>query len=343
MVMRAFFAEEERLHDARMFLAKGALRQNPERPERVLHLTNGAMSAGCALERPSPAGLGAIAAVHTVEYLDFLSTIHTQWRAMDGAADEVLPNIHPGRHGASYPKSPIGRAGYHMADTSCAIMASTWESVRWSAWTAIAATECVLAGEKQAYALCRPPGHHAFSDMAGGFSYLNCTAIAAQMLRSRHRRVAIVDVDVHHGNGTQGIFYDRPDVFTISLHADPSSFYPFFWGHAEERGTGHGLGYNLNLPLPLGTEDEGYLAALDQGLRQLELFAPDAIVVALGLDAYAGDPFAGLAVSTAGFGKIAERLSKLSLPTVLVQEGGYICDDLGANLTSFLTAFAKDR
>ena len=146
-----------------------------------------------------------------------------------------------------------------------------------------------------------------------------------------------------HGNGTQGIFYTRPDILTVSIHADPVRFYPFFWGHADERGEGPGLGYNLNLPLPRKSGDDSFLEALQSAFRRIGSFAPDALVIALGLDAFEGDPFGGLSVSTPGFARIGEAIGKLGLPTVIVQEGGYLCDALGANLTSFLTGFGSSR
>jgi len=226
-----------------------------------------------------------------------------------------------------------------MADTACPISAETFDSACWSAWSAVAAVEAVLSGERAAYALCRPPGHHAFADVAGGFCFLNNSAIAAQHFRQSAARVAILDVDLHHGNGTQGIFYARGDVLTVSLHADPERFYPFFWGYASERGEGPGLGCNLNLPLPRKSGDEAFLGALDAGLKRISAFAPDALVIALGLDAFEGDPFGGLSVTTPGFARIAERIATLELPTTIVQEGGYLCDALSANLTSFLAAY----
>ncbi|RVB52709.1 histone deacetylase family protein, partial [Mesorhizobium sp. M7A.F.Ca.CA.002.03.2.1] len=161
----------------------------------------------------------------------------------------------------------------------------------------------------------------------------------AQVLRKRAARVAILDVDLHHGNGTQGIFYARPDVLTVSLHADPVRFYPFFWGHADERGEGPGLGYNFNLPLPRKSADAAFLEALEVAFQRIRAFSPDALVVALGLDAFEGDPFGGLSVTTPGFSRIGEAIAKLDLPTVIVQEGGYLCDKLGDNLTAFLTGF----
>ena len=334
--MKAFFAEEQKRHDPKGFLSSGAPQPNPEQPERAERLLAGARAAGCEIVRSREHGLGPIAAVHTPEDLEFLENIYPRWQRIDGASEEVIPNIHPLARDGRYPASAVGQAGYHMADTSCPISAETWESACWSAWSAVDAADAVLAGERTAYALCRPPGHHAFADVAGGFCFINNSAVAAQRLLSKSDRVAILDVDLHHGNGTQGIFYARSDVLTVSIHADPVRFYPFFWGHADERGDGPGLGYNLNLPLPRKTGDDGFLTALDAGLSRIRSYAPDALVVALGLDAFEGDPFGGLSVSTDGFSRIAETIAGLRLPTVIVQEGGYLCDELGANLTSFL-------
>jgi len=201
----------------------------------------------------------------------------------------------------------------------------------------------VLEGAREAYALCRPPGHHAYADMAGGFCFLNNTAIAAQRLRTRHARVAILDVDVHHGNGTQGIFWERDDVLTVSIHADPADYYPYFWGHAHESGTGAGAGFNLNLPLPMGSGDAAWLAAGETALARVRAFAPDALVVALGLDASESDPLQGLRVTGDGFAAMAGRIAGVGLPTVLVQEGGYLSDDLGRNLVRFLAGFESGR
>ena len=361
--MKAFYAEEQRRHDPKAFLSSGAPQPNPEQPARVERLLAGARAAGCAVERPRKHGLGPVAAVHTPEYLDFLDTRRTdvdfaaqlphsplrvyvmgergarREPASESASAEVIPNIHPIARNGSSPASAVGQAGYHMADTACPISAETWDSALWSAWSAVAAAETVMAGASSAYALCRPPGHHAFADVAGGFCFINNSAVAAQALRQTAARVAILDVDLHHGNGTQGIFYARPDVLTVSLHADPVRFYPFFWGHADERGEGPGLGYNLNLPLPRKSADAAFLDALATAFRRIHAFAPEALVVALGLDAFEGDPFGGLSVTTPGFARIGEAIAGLGLPTVIVQEGGYLCDALGDNLTAFLTGF----
>lgn len=339
--MKAYFADEQRRHDPKSFLSSGAPKPNPEVPERVERLLAGAKAAGCTIDRPRSCGLGPMAAIHTPEYIEFLQRIYERWQRIEGASAEVIPNIHPIARGGSRPDSAVGQAGYHMADTSCPISEHTFESSCWSAWTAVAAAESIEAGASSAYALCRPPGHHAFADVAGGFCFFNNSGIAAQRLLKSADRVAILDVDLHHGNGTQGVFYRRADVLTVSIHADPVRFYPFFWGYADERGEGPGLGYNLNLPLARKSGDEVFLEALAAGIRRVEAFAPDALVVALGLDAFEGDPFGGLSVSTPGFARIGEAIAGLPLPTVIVQEGGYLCDALSDNLTSFLTGFAS--
>ncbi len=338
--MKAFCSpERQRRHFPRHFLVSGARQPNPEVPERLDRLLAAARNAGHELVEPADHGLGPIATVHTPEYIQFLSGIYARGARIDGASEEVVPNIHPDRRGAGYPRSAVGQAGYHMADTACPIGLESWESIRWSANAAVSAAEHVRAGARVAYALCRPPGHHAFADMAGGFCYVNNTAVAAAVLRRDHARVAIVDVDLHHGNGTQGIFYRRADVLTVSIHADPVRFYPFFWGYAGERGDGPGMGYNLNLPLARGSGDTAFLEVLERGIERVGATAPGALVVALGLDAFEGDPLAGLALTTEGFGRIGARLAGLGLPTVIVQEGGYLCAALGDNLTSFLGAF----
>lgn len=335
--MKAIFHEEQRQHNPRHFLSSGALKPNPEVPQRVDALLQGLGQIEAQVIMADDHGIGPIAAVHTTEYLTFLKHIYPRWQRIPEASEEVIPNIHPDRRTVGYPKSAVGQAGFHQADTACPISEQTWLSAYWSAQSAITAAEqVIIGGERMVYSLCRPPGHHAFSDMAGGFCFLNNTAIAAQYCRERGFRPAIVDVDLHHGNGTQGIFYHRGDVLTVSVHADPVRYYPFFWGYEQERGEGEGLGANVNLPIPRGTEDEGFLKALDKGLERVDNFGADVLVIALGLDGFEGDPFGGLAVSTQGFKQIAEACAELKLPTVVVQEGGYLCPELGDNLASFL-------
>jgi acetoin utilization deacetylase AcuC-like enzyme len=337
--MKVIFSTRQKKHYPKQFLSSGAPQPNPEVPERADRLLTAALGAGLSHKEPDDFGDAPIAAVHTPEYLQFLEHIYARWKRIPDASEEVMPNIHPARRGGAYPLSAVGQVGYHVCDSACPISADTWESARWSAMTAAQAATEILQGDNACYALARPPGHHASKDLAGGFCYLNNCAIGAELLRSRFDRVAIVDVDVHHGNGTQEIFYDRADVLTVSLHADPMRFYPFFWGHAAERGEGAGLGANYNLPLPRGTGDDDYLQALERALARIRAFSPGALVVALGLDAFEGDPFQGFAITTGGFGRIAERVAALRLPTLIVQEGGYLCDELGDNLASFLRGF----
>lgn len=336
--MRAFLDMRQVVHDPRHFMANGRVLPNPEVPGRGAALQAGAEAAGCAFEAPQDFGIGPIGAIHAPDYVTFLRTAYARWARIEGAAAEIIPNVHPMSRSESYPKSVLGQAGWHQADTSCPISGGTWEGAYWSAQSALAGAEAVAAGARVAYALCRPPGHHAFADMAGGFCFLNNSAIAAEDLRRRGLRPVVLDVDVHHGNGTQGIFYRRKDVLTVSIHADPARFYPFYWGHAAERGEGEGLGYNLNLPLPRGAGDDAYLQTLSEALQAVDSFGADVIVVALGLDAHEGDPFQGLRVTTPGFARMAAAIAELGKPVLVVQEGGYLQPDLGANLTSFLQA-----
>lgn len=335
--MRGFLDERQRLHAPENFMAAGRLRPSPEEPRRVDILKQGAEAAGCVFEAPQDAGMAPIEAVHDAAYLTFLQTIHARWQEVPGAASEVIPNVHPRGRGDGYPSGAVGQAGFHQADTACPISAHTWASAYWSAQTAVAATRVVLEGAPAAYALCRPPGHHAYADQAGGFCFLNNSAIAAQHLLEAGRRPVILDVDVHHGNGTQGVFYARGDVLTVSIHADPSAFYPFFWGYAGETGEGEGLGANLNLPLAMGSGTDAMLSALDTAFEAIRRFKADVIVVALGLDAHEADPFQALKVTTQGFERMSAAIAGQALPLVCVQEGGYVSDALGESATAFLT------
>lgn len=342
--MQVVYNAEHHHHDPRQFVVNGRLQPNPEVPARVDVLLAAARLDGHEVGTPPDYGLAPAADVHTPEYLDFLQHAAARWRQGDEGFGEVVADVHPqGGRPAAYPSSVAGQAGRHMADTACPIGPGTWRALLGNVNCAAHAAQLVLDGAPCVYGLCRPGGHHAPADMAGGFCYLNESAIAAQRLRRRFSRVCVLDVDVHHGNGTQAIFYDRRDVLTVSLHADPVRFYPFFGGHADERGAGEGAGCNLNVPLPRGTGDDDYLRALDRALQRVRAFAPDALVVTLGLDAYAGDPLKGMAITTGGFAAMAERIGALGLPAVLVQAGGYLSDALGRNLAAFLAGFARGQ
>ncbi len=341
--MKIIYSDKHAQHDPQTFIVRGVKQRSAEQPERATRLLAAAQGAGHAIHAPKSYGIAPAASVHTPEYLDFLQIAAREWAKLPGAAPEVVPNMHPARAHASYPKALVGRAGWHQADMGCPIGPHTWDAALASSEVATTAADLVLGGAREAYALCRPPGHHAFADMAGGFCFLNNSAIAAQHLRGKHQRVAIFDVDVHHGNGTQGIFYDRDDVLTVSIHADPAHYYPYFWGNAHEHGAGKGEGFNLNLPQSLGSGDAPWLAAGDTALARIREFAPTALVVALGLDASESDPLQGLKVTGAGFHAMAKKIASLGLPTVLVQEGGYLSDDLGHNLVQFLAGFEAGR
>ena len=232
-----------------------------------------------------------------------------------------------------------GQAGYYMATNSAPIAEGTWIASLASADIALTAASALLSGETAAYALCRPPGHHAFSDLAGGFCYLNNIAIAASHLTQRWPQLAILDIDVHHGNGTQSIFYESNDVLFVSLHGDPSDYFPFFAGYADETGSGLGANKNLNLPLPKGAGDAEFLVALEVALKKIRDHKPGALLVSLGFDGFEKDPIGCLNITNACFGEIARRVSGLELPTLLVQEGGYDVPSLESNLSSFLDGF----
>lgn len=342
--MKAVYSDAHQSHDPQFFLVRGVVRKTTEQPERATRLLNGLNSGKHTIVPAQSFGAGPRARVHSPDYLAFLETGFEEWRALGDSNSEMIPNIHAQRgEAASYPTGIVGKLGWHTADTACPIGAGTFAAACAAADVATTAAQMVLDGEDTIYALCRPPGHHAYRDMAGGFCYLNNSAIAAAHLRQKYERVAILDVDVHHGNGTQGIFYDRADVLTVSIHAHPGSYYPFFVGYAHETGTGAGQGANLNIPLPLGTGDADYMKALERAVTTIKAFAPGALVVALGLDASEADPLQGLKITTDGFRQIGGAIARIGLPTTLVQEGGYLSDILGVNLAAVLAGYEAGR
>jgi acetoin utilization deacetylase AcuC-like enzyme len=341
--LKAVYTERHRSHDPQFFLVRGVVKRTTEQPERADRLLKGLKDGNHTLIEPTAFGQGPRAAVHSPAYLRFLESAWDEWSALPDSGPEMIANMHPVRHAATYPTHIVGKLGWHTVDTACPIGPGTWAGACAATDVAATAAQLVLDGEDAAYALCRPPGHHAYRDQAGGFCFLNNSAIAAAQLRQKHERVAILDVDVHHGNGTQGIFYSRADVFTVSIHADPTAYYPFVWGYAHERGEGDGQGSNLNIPLPIGTGDDGYLKALEGARQAITSFAPTALVLALGLDASEHDPLAALKITTDGFRRIGEAIARFGLPTVIVQEGGYLSDILAANLTATLGGFEAAR
>ncbi len=335
--MKAVFSAVQLGHRPQRFLSRGNIVEFPDQPERVKRLLEGARAAGADVHATRSFDDQHIASVHKWRYLEFLQKAHKRWQRPKGAFDEVMPSIRPVERPARYPRHITGRAGWHMMDFSCPIVEDTWKVARASANTALTAAQMIAeGGEPVVYALCRPPGHHAYDERAGGFCYLNNSAVAAQYLRNGHDRVAVLDIDVHHGNGTQGIFYKRDDVLTVSIHADARNFYPFYYGYETERGSGPGKGCNVNIPLPIKSDDDIWAGAIEYAVERIGDYAPSALVVALGLDAHEADPLQGGAVSTQGFSRFASIITKLDLPTVLVQEGGYLTDALADNLVSFL-------
>jgi acetoin utilization deacetylase AcuC-like enzyme len=335
--MLVVFSDVHRHHHPVSFLSRGRLTSNPEVPARVDALLDAARAAGHQLQAADVWDEAALRRVHTADYLDFLDKAWERWTAFTGTQDEIVPQVHPNRHMEGRPSGILGQIGQFIADANCPIHAGTAVAARGAVSASLGATKAVLDGARVAYAACRPPGHHAFSDAASGFCILNNVAVAAEYARAQVARVAIVDIDIHHGNGTQSIFYRRPDVFFVSVHRDPSDFYPFYAGYADEGGAGPGDGFNLNLPLPAGYDDQACHAALAEGLERVREFGADLLFVALGFDAHQSDPHGSGQMTTAGFGKAATRIKQLGLPTVIIQEGGYLSADLGPSLAAFLS------
>ena len=318
------------------------MRPNFEVPARATALLDGLHSLGMVPQPPAPAARFALEAVHDPAYLDFLRDAPTAWATLDAPGPEIVPNIHPSpemlAQGARFNPQAIAQAGWFTADTSCPIGPATWPAAEAAAACALAAAAEAAAG-RHAYALTRPPGHHAYAARAGGHCYLNNAALAAQALRAHGAaRVAILDIDSHHGNGTQGIFWDRADVLFASVHGDASGYYPWYVGHASERGAGAGLRANLNVPLGRETGDAGWLAAVGMALETIRAFRPDALVLSLGFDASEHEPLGFLKVTSDGFARAAQAIGSLDLPIAIIQEGGYDLDRLGALLARFLGA-----
>lgn len=341
-MIKVFYDAAEKQHAPDNFVIRGVRQPNKEVPERSELMLSALGDAGYEVSEPEEFGLAPLKAVHTERYLDFLENGHGEWAVLADSAPEIIPNAFPVNPHAGYPSAIVGRAGFHMGDLACPINAGTWAAARGAANAALTATKQVRRGARAAYALCRPPGHHAFGDRAAGFCFLNNAAIAAQYARDQgDERVAILDVDVHHGNGTQDIFYDRPDVFFASLHGDPAEFYPFFWGYADQTGEGAGEGFTANYPMPLGSGEVVFLESLNNAIARIADFAPDLLVVSLGIDISINDPYAAFKVTAEGFSAIGQMIENAGYPTVILQEGGYVAPDLGTNMVRVIEAFSE--
>jgi acetoin utilization deacetylase AcuC-like enzyme len=334
--MQRFFSPAQLIHAPARELHNGSFTdyaETPARAEAILRAIGGAAE-------PADRGEGPILAVHTPDYVAFLKDAARLWREA-GRPGNAIPYAFPivGRRPLKLDRidALLGRHGF---DATTPITPDTWAAAYASAQTALAATHAVLDGQQAAFALCRPPGHHAGADYCGGYCHLNVAAIAAQAARDAGmERVAILDIDYHHGNGTQDIFWTRSDVFYASVHADPARDYPFYWGHADEVGEGEGRGATLNLPLPHGTTRAAFRATQAQALDAIAAFDPGLLVVSFGADTWEGDPISRFALKTDDYPLLAADICDRGWPTVIVMEGGYAVDALGANVAGFLSGF----
>ncbi|MGY2734332.1 histone deacetylase family protein [Sphingomonas sp. UYP23] len=334
--MRNFFSPAQLGHAPARELHNGGFTDYAETPSRAQRV---AAAIGGA-EAPTDHGMAAIEAVHTADYLAFLREAPARWSAA-GRPGDAMGYVWPivGRRALKLDRID-GQIGRYSFDASTPLTAQTWDAAYWSAQSVLAATHAVLGGDRAAFALCRPPGHHAGADYYGGYCYLNTAAIAAQAARDAGaRRVAILDIDYHHGNGTQDIFWERGEVFYASLHADPATDYPFYWGHADEIGDGEGRGATLNLPLPHGTTLDPFRRAQAVALDAITRFAPDLLVLSFGADTWEGDPISHFALTTGDYAVLARDIAACGWPCVIAMEGGYAIDALGANVGSLLTGF----
>lgn len=334
--METFFHPEQLLHHPKTYLSRGQMRVPQEIPERARRILQAVNKLGFQVKQPADHGMEPLLEVHGAAYLKFLEEGHRRWKEMPPDwGDEVMSNVFVREPNAL--RGILAEAARYLADGSCPVGESTWRSAYWSAQSAVSGAKALLSGGKYAYSLCRPPGHHARYDAAGGFCYLNNAAIGAQLLRGKMRRIAVLDTDMHHGQGIQEIFYDRSDIFYVSIHGDPTNFYPVVAGHADEQGAGDGFGYNLNLPMPHGSSEEVFFERLSESIDALRKFEPDALVLALGFDIYKDDPQSQVAVSSEGFKRLGRAIGELDLPTLVVQEGGYHLDSLEINTMKFFT------
>jgi acetoin utilization deacetylase AcuC-like enzyme len=342
--MISIFPKEHSLHNPPHELLDGILLPPYESPERASLILAAVEQANLGpVIAPRDFGMEPIRAIHSAEYLRYLETIYERWVAAGGSPLAVLPEALAVRWMNRPSDHPKAAPGYFSFDMSAPIVAGTYPAIVASANTALTGAALLLEGQRSAYALCRPPGHHAGSDLCGGYCFLNNAAIAANYLLNHApaRRVAILDIDYHHGNGTQQIFYERDDVLFVSIHADPSVDYPYFLGHADEQGAGAGKGFNLNLPLGEGTGDEEYLATLDLALMTIREYEPEFLVVSAGFDTFDGDPLGLFHLSAAAFPEIGRRIAQLQAPTLIVQEGGYAISALGENVVALLRGFEQ--
>jgi acetoin utilization deacetylase AcuC-like enzyme len=335
-MMRIFHDPRQRLHAPLLELHNGGFTAYAETPARL----DSILAAIGPVEMPEDRGLAPILAVHDAAYVQFLQDAPGLWREA-GRTGDAIPYAFPvvGRRPLALSRIDA-LLGAHAFDATTPITPDTWSAAYGSAQAAIAATHATLADPRPAFALSRPPGHHAGRDYFGGYCHLNHAAIAAQAARDAGiDRVAILDIDYHHGNGTQDIFWTRDDVFYASVHADPARDYPFYWGHADEIGEGVGSGATINLPLPHGTGLAAFRDAQARALAAIARFSPGALIVSFGADTWHGDPISAFSLQTDDYPLLAADIAACGWPTAIVMEGGYAVDALGSNVAAFLSGF----
>lgn len=334
--MKIFSSPHQRAHTPTQELQNGEMVPYAEKPERLDALR----SAFDTIIESGDHGIEPIQDVHDRGYVNFLQSAFAAWQKA-GRPGEAFPYAFPIRGRRPLNLSRIdAQLGQYAFDCGTPIAQDTWIAAYWTVQTALSGMADVLAGAKSSLALCRPPGHHAGRDYMGGYCYLNSVAIAAEMaIRDGANRVVILDVDYHHGNGTQDIFYERSDVLTVSIHADPTTDYPFYWGHADEKGSGGGQGANLNFPMPRGTGWAEYKDVLDRAIEAVTAFEPDLLIVPFGADTFSGDPISHFAIETADYAKMGATIAACGLPSLVATEGGYNIECLGKNVETFVRAF----
>jgi acetoin utilization deacetylase AcuC-like enzyme len=335
------YSEDHRLQDGKAELAEGKLVPCFEMPRRADLVLAEVKRAGLGeIVAPQEFGLDPLLRVHDADFVEFLSEAWDAWAALGRSHDALPLNwLAPGMR-RKRPDNIDGRLGYYSFDAGTPITAGTWRAITSSANVALTGAARISAGDRGCFALCRPPGHHAGRGYYGGYCFLNNAAVAAQSLRDAGAaKVAVLDVDYHHGNGTQDIFYDRADVFFASLHADPSQEYPYFLGYADETGAGVGEGCNANYPLPWGTGWDRWAQALADALARIRGFGAEALVVSLGVDTFKDDPISQFRLESAEYLRLGAAIASLGLPTLFVMEGGYAVEAIGVNAVGVLRGF----
>lgn len=341
--MKTIYADKHSLHNPGVEVDCGRVEECAEKPSRAENVLAEIRARGMGpVMTPKPYGINHITQVHNPDYIEFLRTAYGSWQTAGLTGPAFATNFNSQHSSDIPPQAIIGKMGYYLADTSVSITASSWEAAEQGAHAALTALDCVLGGHKSVFSLSRPPGHHASAGVGAGYCLLNNIAIAAeQFIRGGHgKKVAILDVDYHHGNGTQDIFYERSDVLYVSLHADPCMDFPYFLGHAHEKGVGAGEGFNCNYPLPLGTTWEQYRMALADGLKQIEQFGADILLVSLGVDTYKHDPISKFMLDSPDYLTMGADIARLKRPTLFVMEGGYAVEAIGTNMVNVLSGFA---